>query len=93
LYGLYSKKAKNDMMLFESANRGKVIISLELNDGMLNSHIQRKGIAANDKYAIASVLGTFISMCREAEKDPRKLLDDNLEQLEEIIDRQRDSSV
>lgn len=77
-------------MLFESANRGKVIISIELNEGMLNSHIQRKGIAGNDKYAIASVLGTYISMCREADKDPRKLLNDNLEQLEKIIDRQRD---
>jgi hypothetical protein len=91
--GLYSKKGQIlDWMIFESENRGKVIISIELNEGKLNSHIQRKGIARNDKYAIGSVLGTFISMCREAEKDPRKVLNDNLDQLEDIIDRQRDSS-
>ncbi|MBS0000292.1 MAG: hypothetical protein KFF73_15025 [Cyclobacteriaceae bacterium] len=90
LIGLYSKRAKNVDMLFESTNRGKVIITVELEDGKLTSHIHRKGITKNDKYALASVLGTYISMCREAEKDPKKLLDDNLEQLEEIIAQQRE---
>ena len=77
-------------MLFESANRGKVIISIELNEGKLSSHILRKGIARDDKLAIASVLGTYISMCRAANKDPLMLLSDNLDQLEGIIARQRD---
>jgi hypothetical protein len=76
-------------MLFESENRGKVIISVQLSEGKISSHIQRKGIAREDKYAIASVLGTYISMCREAGRDPRKILDDNLQNLEKIITEQR----
>jgi len=80
-------------MLFESANRGKVIISVQLMEDKISSHIQRKGIATEDKHAIAAVLGTYISICREAGKDPRKILDDNLQQLEEIIASQRDEEV
>jgi hypothetical protein len=87
---LSSKNAKYIIMLFESANRGKVIISVELIDGRISSHIQRKGIAKEDKYAIASVLGTYISMCMEAGKDPKKILEDNLQHLGEIISSQRE---
>jgi len=78
------------MMLFESALKGKVIISIQLMEDKISSHIQRKGIAQENKYAIAAVLGTYISMCREAGRDPRKILEDNLLQLEEIIASQRD---
>ena len=77
-------------MIFENANRGKVIISVQLIEDKLSSYIQRKGIAKEDKYALAAVLGTYISMCREAGRDPRKILDDNLQQLGEIISGQRD---
>lgn len=76
-------------MLFENANRGRVIISLELTENKISSHVQRKGIAREDKYAIAAVLGSYISMCKEAGRDPRKILEDNLQQLGEIIDQQR----
>ncbi len=77
-------------MLFENANRGKLIISVQLDEDKLSSYVQRKGIAKEDKYALTAVLGTYISMCREAGKDPRKILEDNLQQLEEIISSQRD---
>jgi len=76
-------------MLFENPNRGKVIITLQLNDNKISSHIQRKGIALDERHAITAVLGTFISMCKQAGKDPRKILDDNLKNLEEIISRQQ----
>lgn len=78
-------------MLFENANRGKVTISLQLTENKISSHVNRKGIANEDKYALAAVLGTYISMCKEAGKDPRKILEDNLQQLGEIIDRQRNN--
>jgi hypothetical protein len=76
-------------MLFENQNRGKVIISLQLDEDKISSHIQRKGIAINDRHALAAVLGTYISMCKQAGKDPRKILDDNLDNLEEKIKRQQ----
>lgn len=76
-------------MLFENANRGKVTISIQLTEDKISSHVHRKGIARVDKYAIAAVLGSYISMCREAGKDPRKILNDNLQHLGEIIDQQR----
>ncbi len=62
---------------------------LHLNEGKLSSHIQRKGIAMDDKHAIAAVLGTYISMCQEARKDTVKLLGKNLTSLKEIITKQR----
>jgi hypothetical protein len=76
-------------MLFENPNRGKVIITLYLNENKISSHIQRKGIGTIDKHAIAAVLGSYISLCKEAGKDPRKILDDNLRNLENIISSQR----
>lgn len=87
---IFNKTGKYKMMLFESALKGKVIISIQLMEDKISSHIQRKGIAQENKYAIAAVLGTYISMCREAGRDPRKILEDNLLQLEEIIASQRD---
>lgn len=80
-------------MLIESSNRGKVIISLQLNEEKISSHMQRKGIAKTDKYAITAVLGTFISMCKEAGKDPRKILENNLQNIEKIISEQRNDEI
>jgi len=89
LIAVSSTTAKFKIMLFENENRGKVIISLQLTENEISSHVQRKGIARKNKYAIAAVLGSYISMCKEAGKDPRKILEDNLQHLEEIIDQQR----
>jgi hypothetical protein len=77
-------------MLFESTNRGKVIISIQLIEDKISSQVLRKGVGRVDKYAIAAVLGTYLSMCKEAGRDPKKILEDNLRQLGDLIDLQRE---
>jgi len=72
-------------MLFDSQSRGKVIINIKETDGMISSMVQRKGVASDNKTALGAVLATYISMCHELDKDPRELLDKNLDQLEKHI--------
>ncbi len=72
-------------MLFESNFRGKIIINLEKKEGLISSHIVRKGIASKDRAALSAVLATYISMCEEAGKDPEKLLRQNMDHLKKII--------
>ena len=69
-------------MLFDSQSRGKIIINIKQTDDQISSMVQRKGVAGDDKTAVGAVLATYISMCHELGKDPRELLDKNLDQLE-----------
>ena len=72
-------------MLFDSNFRGKIIINLEEKEGLISSHIVRKGIARKDRAALSAVLATYISMCEEAGKDPERIMQQNMENLKKII--------
>ena len=65
--------------MFTDKNKGKIIISVERDNLQLNSFMQCSGIAQGKEVVISTLLINFVSFVLKNDKDPREIIEKNLE--------------
>ena len=74
-------------MKFHDNVKGKIIISIDKIGENLNSNIQLKGLANNVEITLTSLLVNFASFALRNDKDPEKIVEDNLKNIIKMIER------
>ncbi len=67
--------------MFNERNKGKITIDIDSEEEQLNSSMKRKGLAVKPDIALTTLLINFVSLALEKGKDPKTIIDNNLEAL------------
>ncbi len=73
--------------MFLQKNKGKIIINIEKDHERINSNMEFKGIAQKQDLAITTLLINFVSLSIDKGKDPKKIIDEHLENMIELIQK------
>ncbi len=75
-------------MKFGSQVKGKITINIDKIDKSLNSSVQLKGLANDTDVTLTSLLVNFVSIAIRNGKDPKKIIDNNLENIISMVKKE-----
>lgn len=67
--------------MFAKKPAGKIVIEIENENGKLNSNLKCSGLAKKTETALTTLLINFVSFSQEKGKDPKKLIEEHLDDL------------
>ena len=75
--------------MFIERTKGKILITVEPDNGRLNSSMMRKGLARKPDVALTTLLINFVSLALEQGKDPQAIVDRSLRELVDMVKAKR----
>lgn len=76
-------------MKFHDQVKGKITINIDKIADNLNSNIQLKGLANDTEVVLTSLLVNFVSFSLRNGKDPRKIIENNLEKIIQMVSEKK----
>lgn len=73
--------------MFHEKNKGKITIQIENNEGVVDSKMQRSGIAKKPETAITTLLVNFVSLSMEHNKNPKQVFEKHIDGIIELISK------
>ena len=67
--------------MLNNRNKGKILINVEKDGEKINSNMIYRGIAKNPEVTLTTLLVNFVSLCLDKGKNPKNLIDKNLQDI------------